>query len=302
MKKVLITGGAGFIGALLANALSKKFPNWFIVCVDNLLFGDLKRLKKAENFKFINCDVNDFNSISSIFYTYSFDGVKQTLENPMLVFKDIEGIKNIVHLSYYTNVKRLFFSLSSEVYGEPFKIPQDEESTPLNSKLPYAVVKVFGETYIRHFSRQHNLSWTIFRLFNIYGEIQRPDFVVSKFIKQALKNEPITIYGDGKQTRTFLYINDLIDIIIFTIENDIFINEIVNIGSDNEITILELANIIKNLSNSKSQIVFLPPLQEGDMKRRCPDISKLRVFYKKKFISINEGIKRILDNPEFILK
>mgnify|MGYP003861960055 CR=1 FL=1 len=130
----------------------------------------------------------------------------------------------------------------------------------------------------------------------------KPHFVISKFIKQALKNEPITIYGDGKQTRTFLYINDLIDIIIFTIENDIFINEIVNIGSDNEITILELANIIKNLSNSKSQIVFLPPLQEGDMKRRCPDISKLRVFYKKKFISINEGIKRILDNPEFILK
>jgi len=310
MYKILITGGAGFIGASLANELSEKFPDSLIVCVDNLLNGNLKRLKDKKNIKFINCDVNEYNSISPVFYTYKFDyvfhfaavvGVKQTLENPMLVFKDIEGIKNITHLSYYTNVKKLFFSSSSEVYGEPFKIPQDELSTPLNSRLPYAVVKVFGETYIKHFSRQHSLNWTILRLFNIYGELQRPDFVISRFIYQAINNKPITIYGDGSQTRTFLYIKDLVEIIIHILENDLFSQDIVNVGSDDEIKILELAKLIKELSNSNSEIVFLPPLPEGDMSRRKPDISKLRLYYKKEFISLKEGISRILKYPDFIL-
>lgn len=310
MSNFLITGGAGFIGASLANKLALSSPSNFIVCVDNFFTGRKERLLNLPNIKLINCDVNNYDEISAVFHTYSFDyvfhfaaivGVKQTLENPMLVFRDADGIKNIVKLSYYSGVKRLFFSSSSEVYGEPHTIPQDEESTPLNSRLPYAVVKVFGETYIRYYTVKHPLNYTILRLFNIYGELQRPDFVISKFLKQSLTNMPITIYGDGSQTRSFMYIENLLDIIMFMLENDLFINSIVNVGSPTEVSILELAKIIKEITGSSSPIEFLPPLKEGDMKRRCPNIEKLRQFYKKPLTPLNEGLANIVKNPHFIL-
>jgi len=216
MTKILITGGAGFIGSSLAERLLTN-PEHFVVLVDNLLTGELRKLPQHEKCKFIKCDVNHYHDIAAIMTSYQFDyvfhfaavvGVKRTLENPVQVLNDLSGIKNILDLSKNTGVKRVFFSSSSEVYGEPVELPQNEETTPLNSQLPYAVVKNVGEAFCRSYQQEFGLSFTIFRFFNTYGPRQSTDFVISKFISSALNHTPITIYGKGAQTRTFCYIDD----------------------------------------------------------------------------------------------
>src|SRR5690554_3510903 len=161
-----------------------------------------------------------------------------------MVIEENERIKNNFKLSSAAKVKRLFFSSSSEVYGEPVELPQNEQTTPLNSKLPYAIVKNMGEAYCRSYFQEFGLKYTIFRFFNTFGPKQSPDFVMSKFIRQALNNEDITIYGDGSQTRTFCYIDDNISACLKAFEEDKFINDVVNVGNDKETTILELAKLV----------------------------------------------------------
>src|ERR1035437_3891598 len=216
MNKILITGGAGFIPSALAEKLAEN-PENYIVIVDNLLTGSLNKVPVSVhyNIKFIKCDVNEFRDISSVFYSYSFDyvfhyaamvGVQRTLENPVKVLNDISGIKYILNLSKNSGVKRVFYSSSSEVYGEPVEFPQNEHTTPLNSRLPYAIVKNVGEAYLKSFKKEFGLNYTIFRLFNTFGPKQSIDFVMSKFIAAAHHDKDISIYGDGSQTRTFCFI------------------------------------------------------------------------------------------------
>jgi UDP-glucose 4-epimerase len=196
-RKILVTGGAGFIGSSLAERLCQNTEN-FVVVVDNLLTGSVSNIPRTvdQNLKFIKADVNSFNDIASIFHAYSFDyvfhyaavvGVKRTLANPVMVLNDLKGINNILTLSKNTGVKRVFYTSSSEVYGEPVEFPQNEYTTPLNSRLPYAIVKNAGEAYLRSFKHEYNLDYTIFRLFNTYGPKQSVDFVISKFIMAALR-------------------------------------------------------------------------------------------------------------------
>lgn len=308
MAKILITGGAGFIGSSLADKLIQNPANE-VVIVDNLLTGDVKKLPhpSLKNWRFIKCDVNDYKDISPVMTSFAFDyvfhyaavvGVKRTLENPVLVLRDIDGFKNILDLCKNTGVKRIFFSSSSEVYGEPVELPQNEHTTPLNSRLPYAVVKNVGESFCRSYQAEYGLDFTILRFFNTYGEKQSTDFVMSRFIKAALANKDITIYGDGSQTRTFCYIDDNIEATIYALENNVFVNDVVNIGNDLIFTILALAQTIIQLTHSKSQIVHLPPLPEGDMTRRQPDISKMKLLLKRELMPLEDGIKRILKQYE----
>jgi len=233
-----------------------------------------------------------------VFHYAAVVGVKRTLENPMMVLQDIEGIKNILSLSKNTGVKRVFYSSSSEVYGEPFEFPQNEQTTPLNSRLPYAIVKNVGEAFFRSFYQEYGLEYTIFRFFNTYGPNQSEDFVVPKFLKAALANDPISIYGDGSQTRSFCYVDDNIDTCIKALQSDEYVNDVLNIGSDIEMTILELAETIIKLTNSNSEIVHQPALEEGDMTRRCPDISKMKQLLGRELITLEKGIKRLVVHYE----
>jgi UDP-glucose 4-epimerase len=226
-------------------------------------------------------------------------GVKRTLENPVSVLSDIQGIKYLLDLSKNTGVKRVFFSSSSEVYGEPFEHPQNEMTTPLNSRLPYAVVKNVGEAFLRSYKQEFDLDYTIFRFFNTYGPKQSSDFVMTKFIRAALNNEDITIYGDGLQTRTFCYRNDNVDACARTLYDNLHLNDTVNIGSDFEVTILELADLIIKVTNSKSKVVHLPALKEGDMTRRKPDIAKMKVLLGRPMTTIEEGIKKTIDSGQY---
>lgn len=310
MIKILITGGAGNVGGALARKLVLN-PDYYVVIADNLSTGNKNKLpnSKFENWSFVYCDVNNYRDISELMLSYKFDyvfhyaalvGVKRTQENPIQVLNDIEGIKNVLNLSKNTSVKRVFFSSSSEVYGEPVELPQNEDTTPLNSRVPYAVVKNVGEAYFRSFKQSFDLDYTIFRFFNTYGPNQSVDFVVAKFIALALKNKPITIYGDGAQTRTFCYVNDNIDTCVQIFEEGHHLNETINIGGADEISILDLAKLVIKCSNSQSEIIHLPPLKDGDMTRRMPDNSKMKAILKRDLINIEEGINLLLNDPVFL--
>ncbi|MCB0762295.1 MAG: NAD-dependent epimerase/dehydratase family protein [Flavobacteriales bacterium] len=306
MSKILITGGAGFIGSAMARKLA-EFPGDQIVIVDNLLTGRKENIPGSPfgNIRFIKGDVNDFNDISGVFFAEKFDyvfhyaamvGVKRTLNNPVSVLKDIDGIKNILNLSKNTGVKRVYFSSSSEVYGEPFEIPQNESTTPLNSRLPYAIVKNVGEAYLRSYQQEFGLEYTIFRFFNTYGVNQSKDFVISKFLDAALNNRTLTIYGDGEQTRTFCYIDDNVDACERIFRQNEFVNDVVNIGSDVETPIIELAQRIVSATDAQSAIEHLPPLKEGDMTRRRPDNTKMKEILNRELIPLDQGIQTIIDS------
>lgn len=311
MARILVTGGAGFIPSELAIRLAQDPANE-VVAVDNLLTGDLRKLPLGTqpDLHFIKCDVNRFEDISSVFYAYRFEyvfhyaavvGVKRTTDNPVLVLRDIDGIRNVLDLCKNTGVKRVFFSSSSEVYGEPVQVPQNEHTTPLNSKLPYAIVKNIGEAFLRSYRKEYGLDYTVFRFFNTYGPKQSKDFVVSKFIRAALTGADITIYGDGSQSRTFCYIDDNIDACLTAFREGQVINDVVNIGSDAEITILDLAKLVIELTGSPSRIVHLPPLAEGDMTRRMPDITQMRRLLGRELLPLREGLQRVLADTRFIL-
>ncbi|HEV7230472.1 MAG TPA: NAD-dependent epimerase/dehydratase family protein [Bacteroidia bacterium] len=309
--RILVTGGAGFIPSGLADKLAQN-PENYIVVVDNLQTGTLDKVPQSphKNLQFIKCDVNEFRDISSIFYAYSFDyvfhyaatvGVKRTLDNPVKVLNDISGIKYVLSLSKNTGVKRVFFSSSSEVYGEPVEFPQNEDTTPLNSRLPYAIVKNVGEAYLKSYQKEFGLEYTIFRFFNTFGPKQSKDFVISRFLSAALQNADLTIYGDGSQTRTFCYIDDNIDATTNAFYKNMFVNDVVNIGGEVETTVLELAKLIIRITKSKSQIVYLPPLEEGDMSRRRPDTSKMKQLLHRDLITLENGLERVIADLKYIL-
>jgi len=309
MRKILVTGGAGFVASCLAERLIQN-PDNFVVIVDNMLTGHKENLPsdKQTNWKFIKCDANILPDISQVMVSYQFDyvfhyaavvGVKRTLNHPVKVLEDIEGIKNVLNLSKNTGVKRIYFSSSSEVYGEPVEYPQNEDTTPLNSRLPYAVVKNIGESFIKSYHKEYGLDYTIFRFFNTYGPRQSTDFVVSKFLHAALKNQDITIYGDGKQTRTFCYIDDNIEATTNALDKNLHINDVINIGSEKEVPVLTLAKEIIKIAKSKSKIIHTPALKEGDMTRRQPDASKMKVLLNRKLTPLQDGLTKTMLSGRF---
>ena len=309
MSKILVTGGAGNVGGALARKLAEN-RKYEVIIADDLSTGSKSKLpsRTYKNWKFVHCDVNNYKEISELMLVNQFDfvfhyaavvGVKRTQENPIAVLNDIDGIRNVLQLSKNSSVKRVFFSSSSEVYGEPVELPQHEETTPLNSRVPYAVVKNVGESFFRSYEKVYGLPYTIFRFFNTYGPNQSMDFVISKFLDSALRGDDITIYGDGSQTRTFCYVDDNVNACIKIFEENHILNDVINIGGAKEYKIIDVAKTIINISGSSSKIIHLPPLPEGDMTRRMPDNTKMLKILNKELISLEDGIKRMIDHPDF---
>ena len=309
MSKILVTGGAGNVGGALARKLVEN-RNYEVVIADDLSTGLKSKLPFSthKNWKFVHCDVNSYKEISELMLVNQFDfvfhyaavvGVKRTQENPIAVLNDIDGIRNVLQLSKNSSVKRVFFSSSSEVYGEPVELPQHEQTTPLNSRVPYAVVKNVGESFFRSYEKVFGLPYTIFRFFNTYGPNQSMDFVISKFLDAALRGDDITIYGDGSQTRTFCYVDDNVNACMKIFEENHALNDVINIGGAKEYKIIDVAKTIINISGSSSKIIHLPPLSEGDMTRRMPDNTKMLKILNKELISLEDGIKRMIDHPDF---
>lgn len=282
LKTILITGGAGFIGSHLSKYLLEKGHN--IICLDNLISGSFKNISdliNKPNFKFINHDIVEpfyLNDIDEIYNLACPASPKQYSKNPIKTIKTCTlGVINILGLARRNNAKILQAS-TSEVYGDPLSHPQIEgyfgnvNTTGIRSC--YDEGKRCSEALFMDYHRQHKIKIKIARIFNTYGPKMLIDDgrVVSNFINQAINNENITIYGDGNHTRSFQYIDDLVDGLVKTMKTeDNFIGPL-NLGNPDEISINELASIILKLTNSKSNIEFYK-LPEDDPKKRCPDIS-----------------------------
>ena len=281
-KTIVITGGAGFIGSHLCSRLSMLGHK--IICIDNLFTGsfrNIKHLTEHSNFEFINHDIVQPIYLDNVDEIYNLACPASPIHyniNPIKTIKTCTlGVINMLGLAKKNNSKILLAS-TSEIYGDPEIHPQTEDYfgnvNPIGPRSCYDEGKRCSETLFMDYHREHNLKIKIIRIFNTYGPNMAVDDgrVVSNFINQAIQNKNITINGSGEQTRSFQFINDLINAMILIMNSeDKFIGPI-NIGNPNEITINELALKIIKLTNSNSKLIF-KNLPEDDPKRRMPEIS-----------------------------
>lgn len=304
MSTALITGGAGFIGSHLCDFLIKKEDR--VICIDNMGSGtgrNIEHLKENSNFSFIEHDIIkplELNEkIERIYHLASRASPADFPKFPIeILMTNSVGTYNMLELARKNNAKILFAS-TSEVYGDPKEHPQKEtywgNVNPTGPRSCYDESKRFGEALCFAYNREYGTDIKIVRIFNTYGTRMRPNDgrVIPNFIKQALNNKPLTVYGDGSQTRSFCYVSDLIEGICKMMESDI--TGPVNLGNPSEISILETAKLIKKLTDSKSEIVF-KPLPKDDPVRRRPDITlaKKKLGWEPR-IGFEEGLKKTIE-------
>jgi nucleoside-diphosphate-sugar epimerase len=285
-KTALITGGAGFIGSHLVERLLSL--HYKVICIDNLITGTKNNIEayvSDPHFTFLHQDVlvdlPKFDSISEIYHLASPASVIDYQKYPKeTALVNSLGTMKMLDLAHKYNAKFLFTS-TSEVYGDPLIHPQSEtywgNVNPNGLRSCYDESKRFGEMMTMLYYRKYNTNIRIVRIFNTYGPRMRATDgrVISNFINQAISNSPITLYGDGSQTRSFCYITDLVDGIICAMQNIHTNGEVINLGNPEEYTMKALAQLIRTMTSSKSEIQYLT-LPADDPKERKPDISKAK--------------------------
>ncbi|MFZ5845412.1 MAG: UDP-glucuronic acid decarboxylase family protein [Patescibacteria group bacterium] len=304
-KTSVVTGGAGFIGSHLCEALLAHGHQVF--CLDNLLTGaeeNLIHAKKNPNFTFIRIDVTEklpiLGKIDYIFHLASPASPRdyQNYAEETALVNSV-GTRNLLRLAKSYGARFLFAS-TSEVYGEPLEHPQREtywgNVNPNGPRSCYDESKRFGEMITMVYVRKYGVDARIARIFNTYGERMQPEDgrVVSNFVNQALNGKPLTIYGDGSQTRSFCYVSDLVAGLLRLMFTDDLAGEVVNLGNPEEYPVLELAGKIKQLAASNSKIIY-KPLPPDDPSRRRPDITKAKKLlgWEPK-ISLEKGLKKTI--------
>jgi len=310
MKKILVTGGAGFLGSHLCERLLQEGHD--VLCVDNYFTGtkgNIAHLISNPNFEAMRHDVTFplYVEVDEIYNLacpaspvhYQFDPVQTTKTS-------VHGAINMLGLAKRIKAK-IFHASTSEVYGDPEVHPQPESywgnTNPIGVRSCYDEGKRCAETLFFDYYRQHKLRIKVARIFNTYGPRMHPNDgrVVSNFIIQSLKNEPITIYGDGKQTRSFCYVDDQIEAFIRFMNSPDDFTGPVNLGNPTEISILELANTIIALTSSSSKLEH-KPLPSDDPRQRCPDISLAneKLDWQPK-VPLEEGLKKTIDYFKLLL-
>jgi dTDP-glucose 4,6-dehydratase len=304
MNTAVVTGGAGFIGSHLCHRLLEE--GFKVICIDNLLTGHLiniDKIKEKNNFSFINHDVTKFISLKGkvdfILHFASPASPSDYLEFPIQTLKvGSIGTHNALGLAKEKKARFLLAS-TSEVYGDPQIHPQNENYwghvNPIGPRGVYDEAKRFAEALTMAYHKHHKIETRIARIFNTYGPSMRANDgrAIPNFIIQSLNNQPLTVYGDGKQTRSFCYISDMIDGLFKLLMSDL--NEPINLGSAEEISILELAKKIMKLQKSKSEILF-KDLPEDDPKIRQPDITKAKEELKwKPKVTLENGLEKTVE-------
>jgi len=326
-KTVLITGGAGFIGSHLVEKLIDK--GYFVLCLDNfndyydpkLKENNISEVIKNQNFKLIRGDILDVFLLDDVFsgnFNFSSDsnnlkpktqnlkpdiivhlaamaGVRPSIVSPgVYVDVDVKGTVNLLEMAKKYKVKQFIFASSSSVYGVNEKTPFSEDD-PVDLQIsPYATAKRAAELFCRTYNNLYGIPVTVLRFFTVYGERQRPDMAIRKFVKLIMKDEPIPMFGDGSSLRDYTYISDCIDCILSAVENPMNF-EIINIGSGRTINLKNLIGILEKVTEKEVSIKQFD-MQMGDVPTTYADIRKARrLLGYAPSVSIEEGIRRFFE-------
>lgn len=305
-KTILVTGGAGFLGSHLCDRLVAMGHR--VICMDNLFTGvklNIQHLEGNPNFEFIRHDVTEsfkFESVDQIYNLACPAAPGHYQFNPIKTMKtSVLGTMHALGLARRTKAKILQAS-TSEVYGDPTVHPQPESYrgnvNPIGPRACYDEGKRAAESLMFDYYRQHSLEIKVVRIFNTYGPRMHPfdGRVVSNFIRQAIAGEPVTIYGDGSQSRSFCYVDDLIEGLIRTMDTPAEFTGPINIGNPNEFTIAELAASVVRLVGGSSRIEVARPLPQDDPMQRCPDITLAREVLKwESKVQLDDGLRRTIE-------
>lgn len=304
MKRVLVTGGAGFIGSHMCAALVKA--GYQVTCVDNFSTGSKANLEQLRGLRVVEGDVNDWGTMKQLggsgfeaaFHYAAKVGVQRTEEAPVAVLADVQGMRHLARLARRGDIGKIIFASSSEVYGDPKRLPEVEQDG-IVGWTPYTAVKLYGEHLFASLWQKYRVPTVSLRFFNVYGSRQLGStygFVVSIFINQALAGEPLTIYGDGRQTRDFVHVSDNVRMTLAAADSKQVWGEVINVGSGREVSVLDLANLIWRVvgRGNKTALKFLPG-RAKEVSRRCAATEKMnRLAGVKSELSLEEGIRRTL--------
>jgi UDP-glucose 4-epimerase len=301
-KRVIITGGAGFIGSNIAEELSKDNE---VIIIDDFSSGrieNIQHLTKRSNVSFIQGSITDLSLLQKafvgadyIFHQAALASVPLSIDDPLRTNEvNILGTLNVLVTARDCHVKKVVFASSCAIYGDTPTLPAREEM-PLNPLSPYAVTKATGEQYCMVFHHVYGLPTVCLRYFNVYGPRQDPKSeyaaVVPKFITAALASQPLTIFGDGKQTRDFVFVKDVVSANILAAETDI--TGAYNIGSGRQTSVTELANLVLKLTGREVAPLYHPP-KPGEIRHSFADISRASEFGYSPRHNLEQGIKKTI--------
>ena len=307
-RTILITGGAGFIGSWLCEVLTSQKAR--VICLDNLSSGlkaNIEHLLQNDNFRFMERDITEplyiKDRVDLVLHLASRASPFEFEKFPLEILKaNTLGTLNALEIAKEHKSVFLFAS-TSETYGNPAVVPTPESYyghvNSIGIRGCYNESKRCGETYVMAYRKQYGMDVRIARIFNTYGPRIRSDGIygraIPRFISQALRNEPITVFGSGKQTRSFCYITDQIEGLLHLAFTEAARGEVINIGNNEETTVIELAKMIKNITGSSSNITF-GPLPQDDPHRRCPDITKAKqILGWRPKVKLEDGLKKTIE-------
>ncbi len=303
----LVTGGAGFIGSHLVEELLSQGRS--VVVLDDLSTGKVENLPESENLTFIKGSITDRELLRNLFDSYRFDtvfhlaavaSVFKSVEEPVETHRvNFDGTLYLLEESKRTKVGKFVFSSSAAVYGDLPELPKREDM-PVKPLTPYGVDKYASERYVVNSFSLYGLKATALRFFNVYGERQDPSSpysgVISIFINRTLKHlkgekTTIDVYGDGKQTRDFVYVKDVVKALLIAERDERTNGEVFNVGTGKETSLLELIKTLKEIAGEVPPVRFLPP-REGDIRRSAADVSKLEKLGYSPSFSLKKGLER----------